>query len=85
MASPPVASVGSSAPGTPPSWAMTASHRALQLSDPARTLLDDMLGAIDQFRAEHPFVAGQSNAAISVRLWRPRSNGRSGPVSRRSA
>ncbi|MCW2241597.1 hypothetical protein [Azospirillum canadense] len=85
VASPPVATVGSSAPGTPPRWAMTVSHRAVQLSEPARVLSDDMLGAIDQFRAEHHFVASQSNAAISVRLWRPQPTGRSGPVSRRSA
>jgi hypothetical protein len=67
----PLAAVASSRPGTPPLWATTAGHQALQLSDPATALSDDMLDAIDRLRDGHPFFTAQASAAISVRLWQP--------------
>lgn len=78
----PLAAVASSRPGTPPLWATTAGHQALQLSEPAAVLTDDMLDAIDRLREGHPFFTAQASAAISVRLWQPQAPQ---PAHRRSA
>ena len=68
--SPPIATVGSSRPGTPPTWATAANHRAVLLSAPALEMTDAMLEAIDQFRSQHPVFQRHTVPALTARLWR---------------
>ncbi|WP_207461259.1 hypothetical protein [Azospirillum sp. SYSU D00513] len=79
-----IAAVPPSSASAAPSWATTADHREVQLSDPARGLLDEMLEAIDRMRAEHPYFKLLTTAPVSLHLWRPASV-LDGGTARRSA
>ena len=79
-----ISAVAPSSSSAAPSWATTADHRDVQLSDPARGLLDEMLEAIDRMRAEHPYFQILTTAPVTLQLWRPTSVLDSG-AARRSA
>jgi hypothetical protein len=67
-----IVAIGTSAPGKPPTWATTADHREVLLSAPAQELSDEMLGAVDELHASHPFFQIQAKATVTIRLWHPK-------------
>jgi hypothetical protein len=67
-----IVAIGTSALGKPPTWATTADHREVLLSTPAQDLSDEMLCAVDELRATHPFFQLQTKATVTIRLWHPK-------------
>jgi hypothetical protein len=72
VSTPAILSVDTTGLGKPPAWATTADHREVRLSAPSPVMSDEMLGAVDDFRASHPYFRIQAQASVSVRLWHPR-------------